>query len=52
MVGESNPATVAAAPFNEGSTTGVGYNTIVAQKIKLVGGLCSNAGEEYLGDHK
>ncbi len=52
MVGESNPAKVASPPFNEGSTTGVGYNTIVAQKIKLVGGLCSNAGEEYQGDHK
>ncbi len=52
MVGESDPAKVAAPPFNEGSTTGVGYNTIVAQKIKLVGGLCSNAGEEYRGDYE
>ena len=50
MVGESDPSKVSAPPFNEGSTTGVGYNTIVVQKIKVVGGLCSNAGEEYPGD--
>src|ERR1700758_213382 len=35
MVGESDPAKDAAPPYNEGSTTGVGYETIVTQKIKV-----------------
>jgi hypothetical protein len=39
-------------PYNEGTTTGVGYNTIVAQKIKKVYGNCSEAGKEYPGDHQ
>jgi|SRR5579863_2765383 len=52
MVGESDPATVASPPYNEGSTTGAGYNTIVAQKIKVLGGLCSRPGAEYKGDHE
>jgi hypothetical protein len=39
-------------PYNEGSTTGVAYNTIVARKIKKVYGNCSEAGKEYPGDHQ
>ena len=52
MVGESDPVQVASPPYNEGSTTGVGYNTIIAQKIKDVYGNCSEAGKEYAGDHE
>ena len=38
--------------YNEGSTTGVGYLTIAAQKIKVVHGNCSEAGKEWSGDHE
>ena len=51
-VAESDPAAVAAPPYNEGSTTGVTYETIVAQKVKVLGGLCSNPGQEWKGDHE
>jgi hypothetical protein len=51
MVGKSDPAEVAAPPYHEGSTTGVGYNTINVQKVKVLGGLCSNPGQEWKGDH-
>lgn len=50
MVGESDPAKDAAPPYNEGSTTGVGYETIVAQKIRVKGGNCSDPGQEWEGD--
>ncbi len=52
MFGQSDPALVAAPPYNEGSTTGAGYETIVATKIKIVGGLCSHPGQEWKGDHE
>ena len=52
LVGKSGPTENVAPPYNEGSTTGVGYETIVAQKIKVLGGLCSDPGREYPGDHK
>ncbi len=52
IVGDSDPALVAAPPYNEGSTTGAGFKTIVVQKIKVLGGLCSNAGQEWKGDHE
>ena len=52
MVGQSDPAQVAAPPYDEGSTTGVGYETIIAQKIKVMGGLCSRPGQEWKGEHK
>ncbi len=52
MVGKSDPAQVAAPPYNEGSTTGVGYETIIAQKIRVMGGLCSRPGQEWKGEHK
>ena len=51
MVGQSDPAKDAAPPYDEGSTTGVGYETIVAQRIKVMGGNCSNPGQEWKGDH-
>lgn len=38
--------------YNEGSTTGVGYLTIEAQKIKDVYGNCSESGKEWVGDHE
>jgi hypothetical protein len=38
--------------YNEGSTTGVGYLTIEAQKIKVVYGNCSEPGKEWEGDHE
>jgi len=38
--------------YNEGSTTGVGYLTIEAQKISEVYGNCSEPGKEWAGDHK
>ena len=38
--------------YNEGSTTGVGYLTIEAQKIKDVYGNCSESGKEWEGDHE
>ncbi len=52
LVGKSGPLDNVAPPYNEGSTTGAGYNTIEAQKIKVLGGLCSEPGKEYAGDHK
>ena len=38
--------------YNEGSTTGVGYLTIQAQKLSEVHGNCSEAGQEWAGDRK
>lgn len=38
-------------PYNSGSTTGVRLWTIKAQKVKELGGLCSDAGQEWPGDH-
>jgi hypothetical protein len=52
LVEKSGSTEEVAPPYNEGSTTGVGYNTIVAQEISIKGGLCSNPGQEYRGDHK
>ena len=37
--------------YNEGSTTGVGYLTIEAEKIQEVYGNCSEAGKEWAGYH-
>ena len=51
LVGTNDPVENMITPYNEGSTTGVGYNTIIAQKIKVVYGNCSEAGKEYAGDH-
>lgn len=38
--------------YNEGTTTGVGYFTIEAQKISEVHGNCSEAGKEWAGEHR
>jgi hypothetical protein len=40
------------ARYNEGTTTGVGYLTIDAQKLSEVYGNCSEAGKEWAGEHK
>jgi hypothetical protein len=52
MVGKNDPVTNQSGLYNEGSTTGVGYLTIEAQKISEVYGNCSEAGKEWAGDHK
>jgi hypothetical protein len=52
LVSTNDPVENTITPPNEGTTTGVGYNTIVAQKIRQVYGNCSEAGKEYLGDHE
>lgn len=51
LVGKNDPYENILTPTNEGTTTGAGYNTIVAQKIKIVYGNCSESGKEYAGDH-
>lgn len=38
LVGANDPVENIITPYNEGTTTGVGYNTIVAQKIQDVYG--------------
>jgi hypothetical protein len=50
LVGTSDPVQMMITPYNEGSTTGVTYNTVIAQKLKIVHGNCSEAGKEYAGD--
>ena len=50
LVGTSDPVQMMITPYNEGSTTGVSYHTVVAQKIKIVYGNCSESGKEYAGD--
>jgi hypothetical protein len=52
MVGKNDAVENMITPYNEGSTTGVGYNTIVAQETKEVYANCSEPGNEYAGDHK
>ena len=52
LVGTNDPVENMITPYNEGSTTGVGYNTIIAQKIKIVYRNCSEPGKEYPGDHQ
>ncbi len=50
LVGTSDPVQMMITPYNEGSTTGVSYHTVVAQKVKIVYGNCSESGKEYAGD--
>lgn len=50
-VGESGPLASVAPPYNEGSTTGVGYNTVLAEKTKEIYSNCSEPGKEWAGDH-
>ncbi len=52
LVGESGPLESVAPPYNEGSTTGVGYSTIVAQKAEKIYSNCSEPGKAWPGDHK
>lgn len=52
MVSQSGPTENVAPPYNEGSTTGVSYSKISVQKVKVLGGLCSEPGKEWPGDHE
>ena len=52
MVGKNDAVDNMITPYNEGSTIGVGYNTIVAQETKEVYANCSGPGNEYAGDHQ
>jgi hypothetical protein len=52
MVGKNNPEENMSRPYNEGTTTGVGYDTIMLEKVKILGGLCSFPGKEWRGDHE
>ena len=52
LVGKNDPVANQITTYNEGSTTGAGWNTIVAQKIRIVYGNCSEAGKEWAGDHE
>ena len=52
LVGSNDPVENMITPYNEGSTTGVGYNTIIVQNIKIVYRNCSEPGKEYPGDHQ
>lgn len=52
IVGKNNALENQNGIYNEGTTTGVGYLTIDAQRIKEVYGNCSEAGKEWPGDHK
>jgi hypothetical protein len=52
IVGQNDALANQNGLYDEGSTTGVGYLTIEAQKISEVYGNCSEAGKEWAGDHK
>ena len=52
IVGKNDASANQNGLYDEGSTTGVGYLTIEAQKISEVYGNCSEAGKEWAGDHK
>ncbi|GAC1434548.1 MAG: hypothetical protein NVS1B11_29250 [Terriglobales bacterium] len=52
LVGGNDGAENMVTPYNEGSTTGVGYNTIIAQEIKEIYENCSEPGKEYSGNRK
>ncbi len=47
VVGKSNPEENATQPPNEGTTTGVTYNTIQAQSVKDIAPNCSYGGSEH-----
>lgn len=51
VVGKNDAAANQNDPYNEGATTGVGYLTIKAEKIKRLYGNCSGPGREWEGDH-
>ena len=52
IVGKNDASANQNGLYDEGSTTGVGYLTIEAQKISEVYGNCSEAGKEWAGEHK
>jgi len=51
MIGTASPREASGQPYNEGTTTGVLYETIALQKAKVLGGDCSIPGQEWKGDH-
>jgi len=51
IVGKNDALANQNETYNEGTTTGVGYLTIDAQKIKQLYGNCSEPGKEWAGDH-
>lgn len=52
IVAKNDPLANQNGLYNEGTTTGVGYLTIDAQKTSEVYGNCSEAGKEWAGEHK
>ncbi len=46
-VAKNDPEENMTAPYNEGTTTGAGWNTIVAHKVKIIHANCSEPGKEY-----
>jgi hypothetical protein len=51
IVGQNNPVANQDQPYNSGTTTGVGYLTIKAEQVKVLGHDCSMPGQEWVGDH-
>lgn len=45
-VGTNDASENVNSPYNEGTTTGVGWNTIVAQQVKIIHANCSEPGKE------
>lgn len=46
-VAKNDPVENITTPYNEGTTTGAGWNTIMAQSIKVIHANCSEPGKEY-----
>jgi hypothetical protein len=51
IVGKNDPLENQNSLVNEGTTTGAGYLTIQAQKLKVIGAHCGLPGKEWAGDH-
>jgi hypothetical protein len=51
IVAKNDPLENQNGLVNEGTTTGAGYLTIQAQKVKVIGAHCSLPGKEWEGDH-
>lgn len=46
-VAKNDPVENITTPYNEGTTTGAGWNTIRAQSVKVIHANCSEPGKEY-----
>jgi hypothetical protein len=51
IVAKNDPLENQNGLVNEGTTTGAGYLTIQAQKVKVIGAHCNLSGKEWEGDH-